>query len=91
MKDGSVFDNVNVIRFLMKSALPIYVVSKHYRGEQRRKHKKKRINKKWLKRYGVWDSDFSNGCVFVDGKIYMSAPEYHKLKSAIGGMKNEKW
>ena len=31
---------------------PIYIATKEW---QRRKHRKKRINKKWLKRYGTYE------------------------------------
>ena len=31
---------------------PIYFATKEF---QRRKHRKKRINKKWLKRYGTYE------------------------------------
>ena len=31
---------------------PIKIIQEHEQGEQKRKHKKKRINKKWAKRYG---------------------------------------
>ena len=33
----------------------IIIQWEHEVGDQKRKHKKKRINKKWLKRYGVWE------------------------------------
>lgn len=31
---------------------PVYIATKEF---QRRKHRKKRINKKWRKRYGCWE------------------------------------
>lgn len=37
---------------------------------QARKHKKKRINKKWKKRYGIKDVPWKNFLVTNDRKIY---------------------
>ena len=39
------------------------VVSEHDDGEPKRKHKKKRIAKKWLKRYGTWSAPLKPGVV----------------------------
>ena len=49
---------------------------------QVRKHKKKRINKKWLKRYGYkfYYSPLENGkTVIIDGVIYMNRWTYKYL------------
>jgi hypothetical protein len=45
---------------------------------------KKRINKKWLKRYGVWE-EWEGACpkgqaIFVDNKLYVSRKMYKILK-----------
>lgn len=52
---------------------------------QKRKHKKKRINKKWLKRYGydtyVRKAVLKDGqIVYADGKIFMNEKTYHTLE-----------
>ena len=50
--------------------------------EQARKHKKKRINKKWLKRYGM-RSVPSKRIVIFDGKIYVHPKTLVKIKERI--------
>ena len=49
---------------------------------QNRTHKKKRINKKWAKRYGFTISEtLKNGEIYmIDGKLYMSQNTYEILK-----------
>lgn len=47
--------------------------------EQKRKHRKRRINKKWLKQYGskpIYDMNY----YFLDNKVYMSPKAFEKLK-----------
>lgn len=52
---------------------------------QNRKHKKKRINKKWAKRYGFTISEtLKNGETYmIDGKLYMNQHTYTQLKTSI--------
>ena len=49
---------------------------------QNRTHKKKRINKKWAKRYGFTISEtLKNGETYMmDGKLYMNQHTYEILK-----------
>ncbi len=50
--------------------------------KQRRKHKKKRINKKYAKKYGYVKRDLpiEDGKVYkCDGKLYMTQATYNKL------------
>jgi hypothetical protein len=43
------------------------------RTVQNRKHKKRRINKKWRKRYGVTKYEYQNyDIIFVNGNIYVT-------------------
>ena len=60
---------------------PIYIATKEV---QRRKHHKKRINKKWRKRYGVIEyNSMPHGEVFfneIDRVFYMTKKTYNKLK-----------
>ena len=65
--------------------LAVYIVSEHDEGEQVRKHKKRRINKKWLKRYGVYHSPLKPGEIAVVwGKILlMTRPTYRRVKKAL--------
>ena len=52
---------------------------------QNRTHKKKRINKKWAKRYGFTISEtLKNGETYMmDGKLYMNQHTYTQLKTSI--------
>ena len=49
---------------------------------QRRTHKKKRINKKWKKKYGTMQKPW-NKLIMVDGKIYGHPKIIEKIKTAI--------
>lgn len=55
------------------------------RKRQARKHKKKRVNKKWLKRYGMRIVEVQeHGKPFIfEGKIYMTESDYIKLKTML--------
>ena len=61
--------------------IPIYIATKEY---QRRKHHKKRINKKWRKRYGVieYNSMPHGQVVFneVDRVLYMTKKTFEEVK-----------
>lgn len=51
--------------------------------KQKRTHKKKRLNKKFLKRYGnepIYDMEH---VYYMDGKIFMSQGMFDNLKDAI--------
>ena len=52
---------------------------------QVRKHKKKRINKKWAKRYGFTISEtLKDGETYMmDGKLHMNQHTYTQLKTSI--------
>lgn len=50
-------------------------------SRQRRTHHKKRINKKWLKRYGwIYSPIEPDKVLFADGKFYMTKETCKKLK-----------
>ena len=53
--------------------------------KQARTHKKKRINKKWAKRYGFTISEtLKNGEEYMmDGKLYMNQHTYEILKKKL--------
>jgi len=61
----------------------VVVVCRHGNGEQRRKHHKRRINKKWLKRYGVWSGQpLKKGQAMVSGGVLMvTRDDYLKIKA----------
>lgn len=50
---------------------------------QARKHKKKRINKKWLKRYGTKAIPDDTKFYMTNGAIFMTKRCYENLKSQI--------
>lgn len=52
---------------------------------QIRTHKKKRINKKWAKRYGFmyFDIQEKGQAVIIGSKIYMTQRDYDELKEVI--------
>jgi len=62
---------------------PVYIATKEW---QRRKHRKKRINKKWQKRYGMIElNSMPHGeIVLVDGVIWMTKRTFESLKNSIG-------
>jgi len=53
--------------------------------QQIRKHKRKRINKKWAKRYGFmyFDIQEPGQAVIVERKIYMTLRDYEKLRDEL--------
>ena len=66
---------------LIVVAYPIAIIQEHENGEQVSKHKKKRINKKWLKRYGTYCEMLDPGeVVLVGGQLLMSRRTYNNLK-----------
>ena len=61
------------------NGLPIVITTKTV---QRRKHHKKRINKKWLERYGCWEFEMlppNMYCVFMEGTLYMKKSTFEEL------------
>lgn len=50
---------------------------------QARRHKKKRINKKWLKRYGLKAVPDDTKAYMTNGTIFMTKRCYQKLKKQI--------
>ena len=61
---------------------PIYIATKRI---QRRKHHKKRINKKWAKRYGYMEFNrMPHGeVVLIDGVLWMTQKTFEQLKKII--------
>lgn len=66
---------------------PIYLATKEI---QRRKHRKKRINKKWQKRYGTYEINMMphNEVMMMDDgvtkQVWMTKRTYEALKTSIG-------
>lgn len=65
--------------------LNVIIVQNHEEGEQIRKHHKRRINKKWLKRYGVYGKQkLKKSEVYkVCENVYMSRLTYKQLKEQL--------
>ena len=63
----------------MISGYPIHIATKKY---QRRKHRKKRINKKWQKRYGFVEYDImpDGKTLLIDGVLWMNEKTLMALK-----------
>lgn len=64
------------------NSMPIIIISEKDNGDQARTHRKKRINKKWRKRYGTVSTPIEKGqCIVIKGSgIYMSRKTYNALK-----------
>lgn len=49
-------------------------------------HKKKRINKKWAKRYGytIYNSIEDEKVITMNGTMYMNPRTYYKIQGLVG-------
>ena len=70
----------------------IVVRWEHEVGDPKRRHKKKRIAKKWLKKYGVWTAN-DGACpkgyaLFADNTLFVSRGLYVKLKNSLNSRPN---
>ena len=67
--------------FAKYTGIPIIVVPDS--KKQNRTHRKKRINKKWAKRYGYTTYNFieDDKVIMMNGKICVNPRTYYKLKS----------
>lgn len=67
--------------FAKYTGTPIIVVPDS--KKQNRTHKKKRINKKWAKRYGYTTSNSieDEKVIMMNGNMYVNPRAYYKLKS----------
>ena len=74
-------DNSRIVEVtvMMLNGIPITITTKTV---QNRKHKKRRINKKWLKRYGYTEREVQpDGSAYMyDGKLYMTKRDFERLK-----------
>jgi hypothetical protein len=74
--------NKKMNNYTFFSGYPLIEVSHMADKVQARRHKKKRINKKWLKIYGMRDIPWKK-FVIVDGKIYGHPKMIEKLIAEI--------
>ena len=65
------------------NGVPIIITNAITKTVQARTHKKKRINKKWLKRYGYKEVQDENKTYMIDGKLYMTQRCYNKMKKIL--------
>ena len=66
--------------YSLLTGYPIYIATQEF---QRRKHHKKRINKKWRKRYGMIElNSMPHGEVIMmdNGVLWMTKRTYQELK-----------
>lgn len=63
------------------TGIPIIVVPDN--KKQNRTHKKKRINKKWAKRYGytLYNSIEDEKVIIMNRRVFINPRTYYKLKS----------
>ena len=64
----------------------IRIISEKDNGDQARKHKKKRINKKWRKRYGLVSAPLEKGQIITlttCHELLMSRKTYRTLKQRL--------
>ena len=65
------------------NGVPIIITNAITKTVQARTHKKKRINKKWLKRYGYKEIQNENKTYMIDSKLYMKQRCYNKMKKIL--------
>ena len=66
------------------NGVPIIITNAITKTVQARTHKKKRINKKWLKRYGYKEIQNENKTYMIDGKLYIMTQRcYNKMKKIL--------
>ena len=68
----------------MDFGYPIRIATKK---RQCRKHHKKRINKKWQKRYGFYEYDIMphGKMMLIDGVLYMTEKTFNELNDLVRG------
>ena len=69
------------------NGMPIVITDHITKTVRKRTHKKKRIDKKWLKKYGYKEVQDESKIYMFDDKLFMSKKCYDKL---LKGMKNER-
>ena len=71
------------------SGMEIFITERITKDIQRRTHKKRRINKKWLKRYGYKCVPDNDKIILSNNKLFMTKGAYERLKSGKEWRKNE--
>lgn len=68
------------------NGIPIVVTDAIIKKVRSRTHRKKRIDKKWLKRYGYKKVTDHSKTLLVNGTLYMSQKIYDRLKEELAKM-----
>ena len=68
---------MSVIHF---GGMDIIITERITKDIQRRKHKKRRINKKWLKRYGYKCVPDDDKIIMSNNKLFMTKGAYERVK-----------
>lgn len=65
------------------TGIPIIVIPDS--KKQNRTHRKKRINKKWAKRYGytIYNLFEDDKVIMMNGNLYMNPMTYYKIKDQL--------
>ena len=64
--------------------MEIRIICEHDDGQRVRRHKKKRIDKKWKKRYGTYSAPLKPNQMIISNNIaLMSRTTYKKLKRRV--------
>ena len=77
------YREVNDMDMNMLSGMPIIINNYITKTVRCRTHKKRRIDKKWLKRYGYKEIQDDTKIYMVDGSLFMSQKCYDKFSSLI--------
>ena len=67
----------------MLSGMPVIITNAITKNVRCRKHKKRRIDKKWLKRYGYKEVQDDTKMYIFNGSLLMSQKCYDKFSSLI--------
>ena len=73
---------MNLIDYI--SGMPVVITDAITKDVRKRTHKKKRIDKKWEKRYGYKSVTDDEKCIMFNETIYMSQKCYERIKKQIG-------
>lgn len=65
------------------SGIPIIITDAITKQVRSRTHKKKRIDKKWLKRYGYKTVTDDSKCIFFHNTLHMSQKCYERIKQKV--------
>ena len=63
--------------------MEIFITELITKDIQKRKHKKRRINKKWLKMYGYKSVPDNDKMIVFNNKLFMTKGAYGKVKKGI--------